>query len=423
MVSCKHCATLNNLDSDFCRRCGTPLPDNDRQEAQVKLDALIGEGIKALAEGRTEEAMAVAESATIANPASLTAWALKSDCHARRGEVAEALECAERLVELNPDSELDKIKRNQLRSALVSNLRLADRPDKRVATMGAFAAFVLVLFLGAAAATFYHNKDSNSPVADNSLTNLNSVPSNGFYPNGAGEVPNQSQTRGDARSSTDPSDTPAINNQANPSRPTVNPLPTGLPSAPDGMLPRPDGSGAELNVRLVNPEIRGQVSPTPNATGPAQSADPDPSPSATTSEPVAATPPKENAGFIEINVRPGRSNRVTNSGSENSGAAPISSGGIEALVRTGTQQFQLGNYAGAAGTFERAVKMGGSPTVLNQRLGQAYEHLGRNQEAAGAYQRAVTAGQADIAAGRGNRERLQAIVETCRQALRALPGG
>jgi len=427
MVSCKHCATFNNLDSDFCRRCGTPLPDDDRKEAQLKLDVLIGEGVKALGEGRIEEALAVAESATMANPASISAWALKSDCHARRGEIAEALECAERLVELNPDSELDKIKRNQLRSALVSSLRISAMPDRRAAIVGACAAFVLVLFLGAAAAMFRNSKDSSGQVADNRLTNESGQnPGNGFYPNGAGDVPVQSQDKSSqnaVKTQTDATDVPAVTNDVTSRKPSVVNFGTGLPSVPEGMLPRPDGSAAEINIRPVSPDVKGSVPVNPPISGgTAKGEDPDPNPTSTpsSSDTVAASPPKEGAGFIEINVRQGRNPRINNSGSD---STQTSIGGIEALVKTGTQQFQLNNYSGAAGTYERALKLGGSPAILNQRLGQSYEHLGRTSDAALAYQRAVAAGQADLAFGRGNKERTQSIVDSCRQALKALPGG
>lgn len=153
MVSCKHCLTQNSLDSTFCRRCGTALPEDEILAAKEKLDVLIGQGNTSFNEGRTDEALAVADTALLSNPTSTTALSLKSLCHERRGELAEALECADQIVELNPDSELDKIKRNQLRSKLAISVQLATQPpDKRPALIGAVAAVVLVICVGIAAA-------------------------------------------------------------------------------------------------------------------------------------------------------------------------------------------------------------------------------------------------------------------------------
>ena len=89
MVACKHCSTPNTLDSTFCKRCGTALPEDDVLAGKEKLDALIAEGNKSFNEGRTDEAMAVAETALASNPTSTNALSLKVLCHERRGELAE----------------------------------------------------------------------------------------------------------------------------------------------------------------------------------------------------------------------------------------------------------------------------------------------------------------------------------------------
>ena len=145
MVTCKHCSSPNTLDSKFCRRCGTVIPIPELEEAQVKLDVLVAEGVAAFNAGRTDEALAIAETALASNPRMVNALSLASDCHARRQEFARALEYADQIVDQNPDSELDRIKRNQLRTQLEKTLEVPAGPDKRMALAAALAGMGSVL--------------------------------------------------------------------------------------------------------------------------------------------------------------------------------------------------------------------------------------------------------------------------------------
>src|SRR5687768_2587278 len=104
MVACTKCESMNSLDSVFCKKCGGALPEEELQVSRQKLDELLKEGFSIFNEGRTEEAMMVAESVIMSNPTSSAAHSLKGMCHERKGEFGEALESYERVVELNPDS-------------------------------------------------------------------------------------------------------------------------------------------------------------------------------------------------------------------------------------------------------------------------------------------------------------------------------
>src|SRR5689334_20050982 len=119
MVSCQQCKTPNSLDSAFCKKCGATLSQEDISIAADKLVAMIADGNKLFAEGRTDDAMMVAETAVASNPSSAAALSLKGMCYERKGQLAEALECFERVVELNPDSTLDKLKVNDLKNMMV----------------------------------------------------------------------------------------------------------------------------------------------------------------------------------------------------------------------------------------------------------------------------------------------------------------
>lgn len=433
MVSCKHCSTQNSLDSTFCKRCGTSLSDEAIKEAQAKLDTLLEQGNAFFNEGRTEEAMAVAETAVLSNPSSATALSLKALCHERRGQIAEALECAERIVELNPDSELDKIKRNALRTRLQSDLRVVPTaPNRKLAFVAAISAVVLVGCLGivmakltSKSADTVANRTPETGIVDPNLNiglptggNPAANPQNGTPEAGSGSQGNPTPS---ATTSTTPNgDVPALNN-SNPNRRRVQ-----LPE--EGELPGPD----DTEIRPVIPTVN-TTNPLPNQNGAGQGTtvstpprrggegnqiDPDP-PVETNTRPPVTSPPVEDPGHIEINVRSGGGSIPRPAGNPE----PSGANGLDTMLRVGTQQFQMGNYSGAAKLFEQALRSGGDAVVLNQRLGQAYSQLGRNGEAIQAYQNCIKAADSALSSGRGNKSRLATVKETAEQALKVLQGG
>lgn len=420
MVSCKHCSTPNSLDSTFCKRCGTALPAEDVQIAQEKLTALIAEGNTAFNEGKTDEAMAIAESAIASNPSSTAALSLKSLCHERRGELAEALECADLIVDLNPDSELDKIKRNQLRTKLSVSVQLATAPpDRRSAVIGAVATVVLVVCLGIGAAKFSNRGTAakadglvaqNPPISPVNTTQLSGPSSN-------------------------PSSAQQIQASAPPKQQTIEEPPTpdegqqrSFSRQGPGILPRQGDGGITGEIRTsedplllnnpktststtVNPPI---VTPTSGSgTKPGQGdggQDPPPTPES------KVQPQNTDPGQIEIKV----SNGSRSAGSI--GSASLGAGGVAALIKVGVTRYQLGSYGAAASSFDQALRAGGDQVTVNQWLGRCYGSMGRKSEEIDAYKRCVIACQSAISNGGGNKDRIKAIMDTCQQELKVLQG-
>jgi len=432
MISCKHCATHNSLDSTFCRRCGTPLPEEDLKAAQAKLDELVAEGVTAYNEGRTDEAMAVAESALLSNPSSVMALTLMADCLARKGEVARALECAERIVELNPESELDKIKRNQLRNQLASSLRLPDKPDRRLAMTAAAAAVILVVSLGVIVSRLGTDAQAQQVAQLDTPTNVPAGvdlgqpqtstptdPASQTQPQAQPPVTEpsaQTNPSGGAERNLDPGDVPPVGREnepeSSPSRPNLGSSGIG------GLLPRVQGGGEGPEVPPYNPGgITGniglqQIKPQPPKTPTSRGNDADPVEDATTTNSAnsAAQPPKD-PGEYQITIR---------KGSGGGGGSAPEGNGLEALIRTASQQFQLGNYSAAATTYERALRSGGDAISINQRLGMTYSRLGRSSDAVGAFNRAVQACEGALSSGRGDKERIQNILDACKLQLKDL---
>jgi tetratricopeptide (TPR) repeat protein len=93
----------------------------------------------------------------------------------------------------------------------------------------------------------------------------------------------------------------------------------------------------------------------------------------------------------------------------------------EVLIRTARDAFVRGDYGRASDAYEKALARGASRGSTNQRLAQCYERLGRKGDAIAAYERAVAAYQSQLAGG-GDNSRIQAALDSSRQALKNLRG-
>jgi tetratricopeptide (TPR) repeat protein len=431
MVSCKQCNTLNSIDSTFCKKCGTTLSPDDIAEASDKLTAMIADGNKLFADGRTDEAMMVAETAVANNPTSAAAISLKGMCHERKGQVAEALECFERVIQLNPDSMLDKLKVNDLRNMMVAQKLEAPKSDRRMPIVAAFAATVLVIAGGALIA-----KAANKPTTQNP----NLVASNTQQPDNTmrfGDVMGAANTGQQQQQTQTQQTNPNANyNQQQmqddglgprvDTRPQMN-----LPNYGDRRLPRPEeGANGFPNteIRPVNPGPPpsgaigqgngGGILPKPNTNnGGGGSVDPDPGEMQTKQDPPK-TDPQESPGIIEINFSKGGGNN----GSQRNGNNAATPNGRESLIQAARSQYLSGNYQGAANSYERALRAGADQASTNQRLGQCYERMGKNNDAIAAYQRAANAIETAMSSGNGDKASLQRTLDSCRQAIKVLGG-
>ncbi|MCC7230682.1 MAG: tetratricopeptide repeat protein [Fimbriimonadaceae bacterium] len=421
MVSCRQCNTHNSLDSAFCKHCGATLSPEDIEIATEKLAMMIADGNKLFADGRTEDAMMVAETAVATNPTSASAISLKGMCYERRGQIAEALECFEKGVELNPSSALDKIKVNDLRNMLVAEkFEVREKPNRRIAVVGALAAVVLVSAVGALVAK------ANAPKAELDKSKL--LASNEPAPElrTFGEIMPKTGTQAPS------TDGGATQNQPNAEPGTNNvdgngPPSSGagrredirLPNYSGGRIPRPEegvgGTFQNTEVRPLDPGVRGPIGGgnTGNGEGNGGKSTTDPDPTELKNNNVGEDPktePKNDPGIIEIDV-------VGKNGSKSGGnaASPANSGnGRQALIASARSMFQQGNYTGAANSYERALRMGADSASTNQRLGQCYAHLGRTGDAIAAYTRAANAFEQS-----GNAQARDA----CLQAITVLGGG
>lgn len=420
MVACPKCALNNTIDSAFCRKCGYALPHDLVAESQEKLKELVNKGMTSFNDGNTEEAMGIAEHAVMANPAYPEGHALKGMVHERRSEYAQALDCFETVVALNPDSTIDKIKLNQLRNAFAQ--RTAEpKVDRKGALMAAAAAVLLVSSVGAITYRVVSNsKETTVSAPAPSATTQGNLVSN---------------------------DVPV--NQVNPGNSIVNPNPSvpGTQLTDDGVKPlgADDNSGDESSTRTGLPRARdngwrtNQIDPvTPN--GPIGGGTPR---RGTPRRPDGGggtgsqLPPVTENGNGGGNV-PAPSNPPNKGGDDTPAPTkPITDGdkdpgqidikitnsrgasGSEAVRRSANEMLKGGDNESAAKAFEKAAK-GGSGGKAHQRQAQALNASGKRAEAIAAYERAISAYESDIKSGKGNADANQAGLNSSKAALRAL---
>lgn len=405
VVACKQCNYSNSLDSKYCRQCGDELDAASVAAATAELDALIAQGFHAFNEGRTEEALLISGSALRSNPASASALSLKGMCHEREGQVAEALECYERVVALNPDSALDKIKITQLRNHLAGRAIAAPVSNRPRAILGAVATMVLV----AAGASIAAVLTGSAPSDDYPQTTLSPAALRGFegLPPGA-----MSPGAGNPGATNSPATTPPpagtaevpAGGNSGIAAPNLGNVGPTLPSVgPDGFQPlKPEGPIGSVGTRpIAGTDQQNPPGPEPDPVAPVLLGPP----------PVQE--PKENPGVIDI--------RVSSSNRSTAGGSTIDGNGLEALNRTARQQFQLGKYEDSARSYEQLLRRGGDPGSTNQRLGQCYERLKRTPDAIAAYTRAAAAYDSQVKSGKGDAAKTG--LEACKSALKILQGG
>jgi tetratricopeptide (TPR) repeat protein len=158
----------------------------------------------------------------------------------------------------------------------------------------------------------------------------------------------------------------------------------------------------DLRVEVPNGGNQGSNKPTP--------------PVGKEDDPVVMRPPggdpaPANDGSIEI--------KVYNGGTKASGSE---ANGAKAQSMIAKEQFLMGNYRKAASLFEQAIRSGGDPISLNQKLGQSYEKMGQSGDAVQAYKRSIQAAESALSSGRGNPDQIRSAKESAEQALRNLGG-
>lgn len=389
-----------------------------------QLIELVADGQRALGQGRADEALMVAESVLESDSDLPAAWALKGDALERLNRLPEALSCYEKVIELKPDSTLDRIRANHLRKlAMVDELAVpVTAPNRKQALLAAVAATVLVVSVGTAvmlasqpaAASVTNIEETTGGQGD--MTTFNTpapvptgTPNSTFLPNTPNPAGNSSAVP--------PSEgylhlPPGVNNLGNGAR--------QLPGVQNNNLVSDEGEVPPVNPVVIASNNDGN--PAQNG-GNGRNVENDPEPPINDSGFAPPGRKEDDPGFIEIKNSENQG-RPNNSGgeiipSQNDEDARKTA---ETLINVARQDFLRGDYAKAADAYEKALRAGASRGSTNQRLAQCYERMGRKADGIQAYERAIQSYQSDLASG-GDSNRLNGAIEVCRQAIKNLRGG
>jgi tetratricopeptide (TPR) repeat protein len=380
-----------------------PEPEAEANESA----ALVTDGQRLLGQGRSAEALAIAEGVLEDDPLNSEAWALKGDALERQGDVSGALGAYERIEELGLGSPLDRIRVAQLRKAAEFELLSEEEPPARRSLLLAVAASVLLLSVTGlafwmAAGRGGETEESTPVVA------ANTPAYEAFQP--IAPAPNTPAGASPTAPATAPGAAPQASAPTTDASAVRRPIEAGRLNGSSRPLENP-GTG----YQPLTPMVGGNAQITPVTPGAATA----PAPGQSQPEPEfeGGSAPAASAPAPIIEIRP----------SEGSGSIAAPAGGgdslsADALVRKARDAYLVGNYAAAADAYEQALRMGASPGSVNQRLGQCYENLGQRQSAIRAYERAVAAYERSRNRGQGDASTLNAAIEVCRSALRRLRG-
>lgn len=431
MIVCTHCQAKNSVDSAFCKSCGREVLEADREIARAENAKLIAEGYTLLADGRTEEAELVARAGIEADSKAGAAYSLLGMCFERRDDIVSALECYETVVELNPDSSLDKIKVTQLRNVLSRRSDEEPVSNRKGALIAAFSCVVLVGAIGALAAVLTRPVDAQAITKDekpkmvadsgqgfgqipNEYTNVPQGKQFDVQQNGQGQIqgdPNQTQNQQGQGQTAPNYNTPNSNRNFPPIPNNANNGNGGLSNVDNRQNP---SEGYEPVQIGIVPREQEPTKPPENVSKPAQD-DPGPSNNTTANQ----TPPTKPSGSISITPANGGV-RPPNGGGQIIDEDPKTSNGngLKALVRTANEQMLTNNYEGAARSLEQAKSRGGDNGSLNKKLALCYEKMGKRNDAIQSYRNA----KKHLESSAGNDPTAKSQLESVNQALKNLGG-
>lgn len=118
-MECKNCNTVNGEDSKFCKSCGHSLNGTATADLgpneHMRIGELIYAAYKYKESGDIEDAILACQGALTLNDASVQAHSLLASLYEQRGDIASAIHEYEKVLDLNPGSDADRRKLQDLK--------------------------------------------------------------------------------------------------------------------------------------------------------------------------------------------------------------------------------------------------------------------------------------------------------------------
>ncbi len=151
---CMRCEHPVEEGARYCPYCGAPVEQGETPGwKRLQAERLLREAMSLHEQGRYEEALLACEGALAFDPQLLPALSLKALLHEKRGQLEQAIETYERVVQLNPLSVSERLKLDTLRRqprAAVRYAPVSARPlwVEILPTLFAFIGAGVVLLIG-----------------------------------------------------------------------------------------------------------------------------------------------------------------------------------------------------------------------------------------------------------------------------------
>lgn len=370
---------------------------------------MVSDAQRLFGDGRYEEATLVSSAILENDPNCVEALALRGDCHERLGEYEAAVDCYRRILEIQPDSQLDRIRIARLEKLVASEELVVGEPQpgRRTALWAAVAAAVLLVSSGSALIIGSSGNDREyiSQAVGESSTPFISVPpvpgtNNLYVPLENPAPPGNSDLEGLPDAIPRGRTTPQLSTSGARNA-SVIPGPTGR-DIRDPLISPPVNPNNFTEVLPFNPGIE-------PSTSLGQIADPDPGVVSNGDEP---DDPRSTM-IVEVSASGGID---PTAGSQ---TVPDRSTEAETLIRVARNHFIVGDFAKAADAWEKALAAGATAASTNQRLAQSYEKLGRKADAIAAYRRSIL----EFEKLDQNDERVRSALDSVRQALKMMLEG
>lgn len=468
---CPNCKTRNPVGNKFCRECGSTLAPSEnvlqaeeaaRVEAERTQERVAELLLKAAAlrdARKYDEAIEPAREATQLLPTSTSAFSLLATLYERAHKNAEAIAAMEKVVALNPGSQADLVKLDQLKRGVHIIAREPQKETRPSWIPVAVAGAVMALVLGMGITAMNGSAKRNTPVRVRPAV----VPSVvGAYSPASPVVPTGPPPAASTKAYIPPP--PASETRADPFTPLAGRVgavdstrastarsssamlpPLSVPrrrttvSANGGMVPPASvtfkpGSGPEGNGTLPAigdvPSDGGQ-----GGFGSGERLSVGPPTTNGGTAPANPNPPMPNgnggtpgdAGYIRIQVGPPSGGTAPAPARSNPPSDPPTPSGSEATSNPMARARRLqssGKYNEAIAAYRDALAQGAGGDA-HQGIGQCLQRLGNDGGAKLAYQDAVAAYEAQAHEGGANSYKAllaQRGIASCRAALEVLGG-